>query len=59
VSLRFELCDRRGTYTGTFVTETERRRVGDVFTTGDRRAGDPCGLRAVSAARQAIVMCYK
>jgi hypothetical protein len=36
-AFRYELCDGRGIYTGTFVTEVERWQVGDVFTAGDGR----------------------
>jgi len=43
---RYELCDRHGSYTGTFVTETERWQVGDVFTTGD---GHALRITAISA----------
>jgi hypothetical protein len=48
-SFRFELCDRHGSYTGTFVTENERWRVGDVFTTGD---GQALRITAISAAER-------
>jgi hypothetical protein len=37
-AFRYELCDRHGSYTGTFVTEIEGWQVGDVFTAGDGRA---------------------
>jgi hypothetical protein len=37
-AFRYELCDRHGSYTGTFVTEIEAWQVGDVFTAGDGRA---------------------
>ena len=46
-AFRYELCDRYGSYTGTFVTETERWQVGDVFTTGD---GQALRITAISAA---------
>ena len=36
--MRHELCDTHGTYIGTFVTDTERRKIGDAFTDGDGRA---------------------
>ena len=48
-SFRYELCDRHGSYTGTFVTETERWQVGDVFTTGD---GQALRITAISAAER-------
>ncbi len=35
MAFRHELCDRHGTYLGTFVTEIERWEIGDVFTAGD------------------------
>jgi hypothetical protein len=34
---RYELRDRHGDYTGTFVTDDRSWQIGDVFTTGDRR----------------------
>ena len=43
---RFELCDSKGDYAGTFVTEVERWEVGDVFTTGD---GHSLRITAISA----------
>jgi len=47
VAFRYELCDSRGSYTGTFVAETDRWHVGDVFTTGD---GQTLRITAISAS---------
>ena len=49
VVFRHELSDRRGGYTGTFVTEVERWQVGDIFTTGDGRT---LRITAISASER-------
>jgi len=48
VAFRYELCDRDGTYRGTFVAGTDRWQVGDVFTTGD---GHTLRITAISPAQ--------
>ena len=48
-SFRYELCNRRDNYTGTFVTNVEQWQVGDVFTSGD---GRPLRITAIIAAEQ-------
>ena len=49
VAFRHELGDRHGSYTGTFVTEIERWKVGDIFTTGDGRT---LRITAISASEK-------
>jgi hypothetical protein len=48
-SFRYELCNRRDNYTGTFVTNVEQWQIGDVFTSGD---GRPLRITAIIAPEQ-------
>lgn len=48
-SFRYELCNGRGDYAGTFVTDVEQWQIGDVFTSGD---GRPLRITAINAPRQ-------
>jgi hypothetical protein len=46
---RYELCNERGNYAGTFVTGIQQWQIGDVFTSGD---GRPLRITAINDAKQ-------
>jgi hypothetical protein len=52
VAFRHELCDTRGNYIGTFVTETEHRQRGDAFTAGDGGALRITGIAAADRSNE-------